>query len=353
MNGKFLTDIMDQAEAAAQTYTVLFAEMPELIPQDPFERLIFVGSGDSYFAGVALQYAARQVQPRTVYATMSNEAAKYWQFTSQDLVIPISISGESKKTVEAATKALSNDAKVLPITNRSASTLAQTAEKSIVIPFQSVSRRTPHSTDYMTTLIAIATLLEAISHQPISVLGDISQLVDSVLKSLDKYSDLFALAKGRKAFSVVGGGPNYGTAQYGAAKFWEAGGSKASPFEVEEVGHGPYMTFRTNELVVLVMPEGRSFKRAQSVLKGIQTLGFETLVITNSKQEIPGNRTIHIPEIDELWSPVLAAIPLQYLCYSFSNFQGIDTDNTDLFEKETLQTAFNYFRDTEYDALYQ
>ena len=353
MNEKFLADIMDQAVAAEKTYADLSAVMPELLPNDPFERLILVGSGDSYFAGVALQYAARELQQRAVYATMSNEAANYWKFSPNDLVIPISISGESKKTVEAATKAISAKAKVLPITTRPDSALAQVAEKSIQIPFQSVSRRTPHSTDYMTTLIAIASLLEAISNQSVPILGQVSQLVDTVLENLQKFSDLFALAEERKAFSIIGGGPNYGTAQYGAAKFWEAGGSKASAFEIEEVGHGPYMTFRTNELVVMLMPKGSSFRRGQSLLKGIQTLGFETLVITNTDQNIPGGNTICLPEIDELWSPFLTAIPLQYLCYSFSNFQGIDTGNSELFDKETLQTAFKYFRDADYESLYQ
>jgi fructoselysine-6-P-deglycase FrlB-like protein len=353
MNELFRSDIFDQSIAAKKTRAFLSESIKDILADQNFRRIVFSGSGDSYFAGYSLQYAARKYQSREVYAVMSNEAAHYWRFDKGDLLIPISISGESEKTIHAVNKAQEANATVLPITSNKDSRLAQLADNIVLIPHQSVSRRTPHSTDYMTTLIAIASIIEAISEKPIPLVDQIYGIVETILDNLEDNPNVFSLGKNIKGVNILGGGPNYGTAQYGAAKFWEAGGSKAAAFEIEEVGHGPFMSFRPDELVVLIMPEGNSYKKGQLVLKGIETLGFETLIITNSNDQYPTENVIRLPKIDELWSPIATCIPLQYLCYTFANYWKIDVSNSERFSPEVFQKAFSYFRSADFEKLYK
>ena len=353
MNELFLTDIMEQAIAAKETRSILSEEIEGTLQTKDFRRIFIVGSGDSYFAAYALQFAARKYQAGNVYAVMSNDAAKYWDYQEGDLIVPISISGESMKSTETAQKARETAATILPITCNPDSTMGQMVKNPIIIPYKSVSRRTPHSTDFTTTLVAIAALIEFLSGKSIPILNEISGMVEAVLSGLEKDQEMYALVNQVKGVNIIGGGPSYGAAQYGAAKFWETGGSKSWPFDVEEVGHGPYMTFRSDELVVMVMPEGESFAKAQSVHKGIQTLGFKTLVVTNSEIELPDTNSIRLPQIDELWSPMITSIPLQYLCYTYANSLSMETSDSSRFNSEAYSKAFEYFRGAEYGQLYK
>ncbi len=353
MNELFRTDIMEQAVAAKTTRISISKALREQELRAKFKRVIFSGSGDSYFAGYSLQHAAREYQAREVYTLLSNEAAHYWRFEEHDLVIPISVSGESEKTIQIVRKAQKAAATVLPITGNAESRLAQLADRVLLIPYKSVSRRTPHSTDYMTTLVAISSIIEAISEIPLPFLDEVSELIEPILDGLEGFQDEFSAVEEMQGVNIIGGGPNFGTAQYGAAKFWEAGGSKASAYDVEEVGHGPYMTFRPDELVVLIMPDSNSYPKAKAVLNGIETLGFKTLIITNSDERFPAQNVIRLPKIDELWSPLITCIPLQFLCYTYANYWDIDVSNSNRFDPDKYQAAFSYFRGADYEKLYK
>jgi len=353
MNELFYSDIFDQAEAVKATRAYLSNSVSPQLANKVIRRVIFSGAGDSYFAGYALQYAARFYQSREVQILMSNESAQYWDFREGDLLIPISVSGESKKTIQTAMKAEESGAMILPITSHPDSSLAEITSEIVLIPHQSVTRRTPHSTDYSTTLTAIAAIIEALHGKKIPELDLIESLVEQVLLTLENHGERFAVVDGTKGVNMIGGGPSFGTAQYGAAKFWEAGGSKSVAFEVEEVGHGPYMSFRENELVVLIAPEGKSSEKAQYVLRGLKTLGFEVLVLTNIPDKYSTEQIIPLPTISELWSPFLTCIPLQYLCYRYANDQEIEVSEHTRFDPVTAQKAFSFFRGTDYSELYK
>jgi glucosamine--fructose-6-phosphate aminotransferase (isomerizing) len=326
MNEVMLEEIMDQPQAIEVSLPNLREQAVNFpLALDTFKRIIFCGSGDSYFAGEALSTAARKYTGKEVVVLPSQEALSYWNFASTDLFVPISISGETKRTVLAARRARQDKACIIAITANAGSSLAAASDHTLTIPFKERTRKTPHTTDYLTTLLSIAVLVELFHQKPLTVLDTLSGLVQQSLN--DNHSHCVEIGKqlaDRERYYFFGDGPNWGTCQYGAAKFWEARGIDALAFEIDEVGHGLHMVLQKGDPVFVPAPKGKTHKRISAALNGYQLLNAQCFVITDVPQSFTGFSTLIIPEIEEEFSPFLTCLPLQLLCWAIANSKNYD-----------------------------
>ncbi|MFN8457994.1 MAG: hypothetical protein U0401_25640 [Anaerolineae bacterium] len=93
MNELMREEILDQPEALRQSLTRLREQSAQLMLTKPsWQRIIFTGSGDSYLASLALEYAARHYLELEVHVLPAQIAARYWSFKPGDLLVAISIS---------------------------------------------------------------------------------------------------------------------------------------------------------------------------------------------------------------------------------------------------------------------
>ncbi|HBY93141.1 MAG TPA: hypothetical protein DEP84_04110 [Chloroflexi bacterium] len=194
-----------------------------------------------------------------------------------------------------------------------------------MIPFRSHSRKTPHTTDYLTSLLAIATIIESLGGSPIPALDSLPAMFAGALNGLEQpCQELGAALASQERFYFFGAGPHFATAQYGAAKFWEAGGLRAFPFELEEVAHGPHMVLDPGDPVFLVAPAGSSLDRAVAIASGLRQIGVTCVAISDAPESFSGIRTLTTPSIAEEWSPFLTCLPLQWLCWAVATAKGYD-----------------------------
>ena len=353
MNEQFYEDIFDQPNAIETTVASFREQLGSLILKTEPARILFTGSGDSYFASYALQFAARNHTGKQVYALFSNDAANYWIYKEDDLLIPISITGESKQTLKAAQKAAEAGAHVLSLTANPESSLAKASQTTIRIPYVSKSRRTPHAADYMATLTAICTIIELFSKKKLSIIDSFEGLIAESLvdiKNQDAVSRLSEKAYG--TFYFLGSGPNYGTAQYAAAKFWEARGLRSLAIELEEVAHGPYLMVKPDDLVCIIAVSGENEDRALSDINAFNALGANVCVVTD-REDLVSDNVLKIKPINEDWSPITACLPLQYLCYAYCNNQKMDVmQGGQFFTREKYDEAFQSFRGHNFNKLY-
>jgi glutamine---fructose-6-phosphate transaminase (isomerizing) len=227
--------------------------------------------------------------------------------------------------VQAIREARYAGAYTLAITGNPASALARSSNTLWELPFPSRSRATPHTTDYMSTLVALASVIGGISGAPVPVLAGLAESVRTTLESL------FApcMAAGRVVaeqgnFFFLGAGPGFATAQYGAAKLWEAAGLVALPFQLEEFAHGPHLVLRPGDTVLVIAQDGRSLERAVDIVAGIKKLGGAPVVVTNRPDRFPGATTLVVPQVDEEWSPFFTTLPLQWFCWAVAGSRGYD-----------------------------
>ncbi len=326
MNELMLAEIGDQPEALGQSLGPLREQAAELpLPEGP-RAIYFTGCGDSYIAALASRLAWQEHLELTVEPLRPMEAWRYTRFRPGDVVVCTSISGEVRRTVEAARVARAGGAEVVAITGKPTSTLARVAEGSaLVLPVLSRSRATPHTTDYLTSLLALAVLLERVSARPIPLLDRLAGLVADTLASLPPLIERAAeVAAGARTIYLLGAGPSYATAAYGAAKLWEAGGIAASPHELEDFCHGPHLMLAPGDAAILVAPSGRSFERATQLLPGFGELDVATVVVTDADAATIASTVLPVARVPEEWSPFLTSLPLQLLTLSVANRRGYD-----------------------------
>src|SRR5579862_1542651 len=124
-------------------------------------RIILIGSGDSYFAGVASVPAFRALTGLPVQAMPSMEGSRYAGDTGRSvvnergtLIIPISYSGEAARLVEAALRWRDRGALTLGVTGSSDGRLSQAVERLVDTRVDEVGPA-PGTRSYVVGLIAL------------------------------------------------------------------------------------------------------------------------------------------------------------------------------------------------------
>ncbi len=326
MNELMRDEILDQPHAVEICLPALRAQSAAAAQAlaSQTRRVVLAGSGDSYFAPWALQNALRRRLQAAVHVATALEAARYWRYGPGDLLAAISISGESARVLEAARRATESGAALIAITANGDSSLARLSRTPVVIPFRSRSRTTPHTTDYTTTLLALATLAEAFAGEAEPLLDRLAGLVRSAVEGVEeRYVRLGKALAAAESFYFIGAGPNLATAQYAAAKFWEAGGLRAFAFETEEFAHGPHLVVDADDAVVVVAPSGQSDDRARVLASSVRRLAPATYLLSDGGAA-EGVDLLPLPAVDEEWSPLPASIPLQWLSWAVATAKGYD-----------------------------
>ena len=288
-------------------------------------RIVLTGSGDSGYAALAVEdlFINRVAVP--VWTLPSIGAARYPRTGSGDLVVPISVSGEVIRTIEASRNARHLGSTTLAVVANAESSLARECDATLLMP-KPITRATPHSRDYTATLLALGVLGEHLSgsHWPdLDVwVEDVDALVS---RSLEWASTLVASPADTRVW-FLGSGPDRGTAAYAALKFWEAGGSWSWWDDLEEFAHGSQLQARPGDDVVL-FATGPAWSRAAEMVPGLIRMEMRPFVITDKEllTNLPAEQQFLLPstaarDIVAFYS----CIPVQAITYQYMCSRGVD-----------------------------
>lgn len=317
MNETMQREIRAQAEVLPACLDPL-GEAVAVVPK-PDGRVFAGGCGDSAFAPAALGEVFRSLD-LDVRATTAMELAGYSALRPTDTVILSSISGGTKRTVEAALAARRAGARVVGLTCGANSDLAGLADHLILLPFTPISRKTPHTLDYLVTLQALAILALAWAGRDPRSLGAVLQNLPGWIATAEVSSgDMLARLGSAKRFVFLGGGPDLATAAYAAAKLHEAGGLPAVSAESENFIHGMNFTLEPHDGLIAVATCGMSRTRGLEVCRAYEALGVLTWCLTSEPSE-PSDPLGHV---SALFSATLA---LQLFCLNLANRLGLDLE---------------------------
>ena len=257
-----LRELDEQEEILCNAAAPLKAEGQRLRPSKA-GTLWVGGCGDSLFAAQSL---TRHFRALGWDMRAASAAEMLWDadIRAGDSVIGISISGSTRRTVEAMGRATACGANTLAITLNVDSALSEAARATLVLPFRPISRAIPHGLDYHMTLLALAAVAGEV---PTARIGALFRTRTTPL--LADARSLAGNLGDAPRFVFLGAGAALGSANYGAAKLYEAGGVAAWSFEAENFCHGAQFMLGPQDHVILYGAAGPGDRRTAALRAGL------------------------------------------------------------------------------------
>lgn len=303
-------------------------------------NIVIVACGTAYHAGLCGKYILEELCGIPVSVDVSSEFRYRNPLVKKgDLVISISQSGETADTLAAVRQAKKKGVTTLTICNCLGSTLVRESEG--VIYTHAGPEIGVASTKAFTAQLAVLYLLalylagikKTLSGEKIRKILDKFAGVPGLQKEVLKKQDLIKVSANKHhnfgSFLFLGRNINYPMALEGALKLKEISYIPAEGYAAGEMKHGPIALIDEYRAVVCIAPGSKVYEKMISNIEEIRSRrGIIIAIATDGDEKIKELTTevIYIPQIDEFFSPLLTALPLQLLAYHVAVKRGCDVD---------------------------
>lgn len=301
---------------------------------EPADQLVFTGNGTAFYAawmgGQVLNLSSKYWAsvPGFELANYDSPAAK-----KKTVVVGVSHSGITKYTMDALSKQKSLGAKTIGVTHFPDRPISKVCDTTFVVG-NGPDRSRCHTKAYTDSAAAAFALslnyLE--SSQP--EIRDMkstfeSTLADQIDRAIFSTEQLAKRAASElrnvSRIFFAGAGPNVVTAREAALKNKEASYLAAEGMELEEILHGPAMSFNKETLVVVFAPSGPSVERAKDLLAASKKIGVTTMIVSDLS-EFSADYSFRIQRTHEYLSPFLTIVPAYLFSYYLAVEQGKNPD---------------------------
>jgi len=304
-----------------------------------FDNIVITACGTSWHSALIGEFMLEELARIPVEVEYASEF-RYRNpiITDKTLCIVISQSGETADTLAAMREAQQRGARALGIVNVVGSTIARESDGGIYThagPEIGVA-----STKAFTSqVIALALFTLKLARLKGLPLEDGRRIVRAMLALPKQISEILAGAEEieqiAESFSDVtnflylGRGYNFPAALEGALKLKEISYIHAEGYPAAEMKHGPIALIDENMPVVFIAPHDSVFDKLVSNIQEVKARGGCVIALTSRDESaLAGklNYEIRIPETIDMFTPVLASIPLQLLAYYIAVHRGADVD---------------------------
>lgn len=306
-----------------------------------FRRIVIIGCGDSYAAGLAMKPAIETLTGLPTEILPAMQLARYehpdtFGKPGSTLVIAVSNSGGVTRVAEAVQRASNYGCLTLAVTAKPESVLAKAAKKCVPLripPFAAGSGNGVRSYAVsMLSLLLVAIRIGEVRERYMMTdseayrraIAEYAVAFDAILPALDEQMYEFAQATAEKElFDFLGSGGNYGTAWFDQAKIVEATGDTAFYNDMESWMHLNCFLRELPKKVTVIHANfnGMDRSRADETIGAIAAMRGVTAVVTDSTElPLPENVIrIPIPAAKYDWlAPLMNYLPMAlyagYLC---------------------------------------
>jgi glucosamine--fructose-6-phosphate aminotransferase (isomerizing) len=315
----------------------LFNVLPKLIEA---KRIIIIGCGTSWHAGLLGEYLFEDLARIPVEVEYASEF-RYRNpvINKDDIIIAISQSGETADTLAAIHQAKEAGALVLGICNVVGSSIPRETDAGVYThagPEIGVAS-TKAFTAQVTVLAMMAILIghkknilsDEVYKNYIKCLTEVPKKIESILKMDNEFKKIASLYKEANNFLYLGRGYFFPVALEGALKLKEISYIHAEGYPAAEMKHGPIALIDQNMPVVVIATKDSSYEKIVSNIQEVKARdGIVIAVVTEGDNIIKdlADHVLEIPDIDTVFSPLLAVIPLQLLSYHIAVMRGCNVD---------------------------
>ncbi len=301
------------------------------------DRILILACGTAYHAGLVGKYVIENLCSIPVEVQFASEyLSSASLLTKKSLIIGISQSGETADTIAAIKKAISSGARLIGITNRPDSALADLAKDHLIISRSGVEVSVAATKTFTTQMLVLyllavyfSELLGKSQKELKKEIRQLPQLIDQTVSRSEYYQEQVIKYSDKKDFVFIGRGINYPIALEAALKLKELSYIHASGYASGEMKHGPIAVLDLGVPVVSIVVPGETYERVlqnSQEAKSRQAPMIAVAVDGDKKAEIIFDTVLHIPQVSEILSPFLAVIPMQFLSYYLAEHLGRDVD---------------------------
>ena len=293
------------------------------------DRIYIIACGTSYHAGLVGKYYFEKITEKPAEVHVSSEFVYNTPILSKKpLFIFISQSGETADSRAVLVKVKELGYPTITLTNVKGSTLYRETDNQLLL-YAGPEIAVASTKAYTAQIAVLAIMAVKSSDKDIDLIKELSisaNVMEALCDSKDLYKDLSKkyLRHTRNCF-YIGRHLDYYLCMEAALKLKEISYIQTEGFAAGELKHGTIALIEEGTPVIAVITQERINLNTRSNIKEVSARGAE--VITISKKSISSkNDQIVIGDLNELLTPLAAAIPVQLLAYYAALDRGCDID---------------------------
>ena len=294
-----------------------------------YKHITIVACGTASHAGLLGKYLIERISGIPVM----NEIASEFRYRNpllenNSLAIAISQSGETADTLAAVRLAKEKGARTLGIINVVDSTI--TREVHDVLYTKAGPEIGVASTKAFTAqLVTLYQLAFALAGKQ---LPQSAELIDALKKTLAFNEQIKQLAQRYyryQNFLYIGRNTNFPLALEGALKLKEISYIHAEAYPAGELKHGPIALVSEEMPTIAICPQDAVYQKTLSNIEEIKARNGKVIALATEGDEILKklcDDVIFVPKVEEIFYPLLLAIPLQLFAYHIADIKECDVD---------------------------
>ncbi len=303
------------------------------------KRIIIVGCGTAYYAGLVGEYMIEEYAGIPVEVEIGSEFRYRKPIIDEDTVLlAVSQSGETADTLEAIKEAKRKGALTLGIVNTVGSTIARETDAGIY-NHAGPEIGVASTKAFISQLTALALLTVFLGRQRqmslsmgkriISEIQILPECIQGILKKRPEIKKIADKYKKSKDFLYIGRKYNYPIAFEGALKLKEVSYIHAEGYGAGEMKHGPLAMIDTSFPALAIAPSDSVYEKMLSNIQEIKARKGKIIAVgTEGNHDVKEfvDDVIYIPKTIEMLSPILSIVPLQLFAYYVAVKRGLNVD---------------------------
>jgi fructoselysine-6-P-deglycase FrlB-like protein len=260
---------MNAIEAMQTEIEYQVQDLHKLELLSPVSNCLFVGSGDSYIAGLAAQYYSGS---HAICCSPIDIIKNHLLVKRRNLIV-VSISGNTRANILAAKIAKKHGVGTISaLTARSSSRLAKSCDQTIELKYKSTGITTAGTISFtlsMIKCISLSTELQLPSNIRKMYIRADKQARQAISKIDDKSNS------SNTSYFILGNSQLHAIALYGTLKFNEIFGAKAMAYPAEEFCHSPLFSIKNIDQAIVL--GGDADNNSRKLSKRLNEEGFSSV----------------------------------------------------------------------------
>lgn len=293
------------------------------------KHVVFSACGTSRYAAIIGRYLFSKIAKKFSEVIMASEFQYFSDSVNEDtLVIAVSQSGETADVLEGVERAKKKGAKVIAITNARGSTLSRIADKVFYLncgPEIGVAA-TKSFTAQLTILYLLAyALVNKIEEGRKKLIRIAEKIRETINENHELVKELAKKLKDRSDAYFIARGIDFAIACEGALKLKELSYIHAEGMPAGELKHGTLSLIEKDTPVIAICPN--DYTHFETINNALEAKARGALIIgVSDKHNEAFDIHLKIPEVEEIFYPIVTIIPIQLLAYYTSVYRGLNPD---------------------------